>query len=350
MMSRRLSLMALLAVAGGCASDKSYALVSVFSMATGDQFNGVTQLLVDVDNGTFTDHLTYPKSGGGVYRFDDAQPLTFSISYNASSHSGTLNVAVTTVDASGAATGCGRGSAQIDREHVTSVTVLVARGAGCTVPDGGAGNTTDAINMCVPLGEPTCGADRSCVVQCLSSGNYVGRCTGNGLKRPGELCEGDCVAGSECFALSCDGKPVRTCMKLCTEDGACAPGKCSFPITCGAGVSTPFHACTTPCDPIGPDTTGCAPGLKCFLLGADETPECDCPRPSMRVGGDGANCTNTDDCQLGYLCVSTRTAGTQVQACRALCRLDTKVCPVAGTTCTKLIDPGYNTFGGCLPP
>jgi hypothetical protein len=179
-------------------------------------------------------------------------------------------------------------------------------------------------------------------VQCLSSGNYVGRCAAIGTKQPGELCNNDCVAGSQCFAYSCDGQSVKTCLKLCTADDQCGAGKCSFPIACAS--PTPFRACTAVCDPVGPATTGCPPGLKCFLLGKDETAECDCPKPAMRTGNDGAACATTDECQPGFLCV--KTAGSQV--CRALCRLDSKVCP-AGFTCTQLVSPDYKTFGGCLP-
>jgi hypothetical protein len=323
----------------GCASDKSFALVSVLSGAKDHQFNGVTQLLVDLDNGDFQDHLTYPKVAGGPYRFDDVQPLTFSVSFS-NSHSGTLKVSVTPVDASGAATGFGTGSAQIDTEHVTNVTVLVDPQGRPDRPDGGSG--ADTVNMCEPLGEPTCGADRSCVVQCLSSGNYVGRCAATGSRQPGETCNNDCVPGSQCLAYSCDGDTVKACLKLCTTNDQCGKTKCSFPIACAS--PTPFHACTADCDPVGPATTGCAPGLKCFVLGADETPECDCPKPATRKGSDGAACDTTDNCQPGFLCVKTASS----QVCRALCRLDSKVCPT-GFVCTHLVSPDYKTFGGCLP-
>lgn len=327
----------------GCAADKNFALVSVLS-ASGP-FNDVGQLLVEVNNGSYQDFLSYPANRAGTYRFDETAPLTFSVSFRSSSHSGTLEVRVTTLDAAGTATGYGSGTAEISGDDVTNVVVRVVRGAVPAPPrDGGADAPArqDLGPPCDPAAAATaCGTGKTCIVGCRSNGTSAGMCVMAGNKPPGALCADDCVQGSECFSYSCQAGVVRACLRLCQADPECGQGRCNLQIPCGS-TPTPYKSCSQACDPLGAATTGCAAGLNCFLY-ANEIPDCDCAG-GRRSDGDGVPCIDSDTCRAGFLCVSTGGAKT----CRPLCRLDTPQCD-AGRTCTRLIEPSYQTYGACLP-
>jgi hypothetical protein len=341
------AVLALLALGAGCSGDKSFALVSVTS--TSAQFNDVTQLRVDVDNGTYHDTRSYPATPGATtYRFDEMTALTFSVSFRSSSHMGDLVIGVTTLNAAGAATGYGKGSAPIDRDHVTKVEVRVTRGVAPPPPvDGGADGPSDAKRDLGPPCDPmlpaasTCAPGQTCIVGCKRDNSTAGMCVMAGNKAPGAACNDDCVLGAECFTFNCTAGPVRACLRLCKDDGECAPSRCSTIVPCGT-QNTPYKTCGIACDPVGAATTGCAPGLACFLF-AGESPDCDCPG-GKRTGDDGTPCQDSDTCKPGMFCVSMAGAKT----CRPLCRLDAPQC-AAGHTCTHLIDPDYKTFGACLP-
>jgi hypothetical protein len=267
------------------------------------------------------------------------------VSFRSSSHSGTLEVRVTTLDAAGTTTGYGSGTAEINGDNVTNVTVHVARGAVPAPPrDGGvdAPSRQDLGPPCDPADAATaCGTGKTCIVGCRANGTSAGMCVMAGNKPAGALCADDCVQGAECFSYSCQAGVVRACLRLCKADSECGQGRCNLKIPCGA-TETPYQACSQPCDPVGAATSGCAAGLNCFVY-ANEIPDCDCAG-GKRSDGDGVPCTDSDTCRAGFLCVSTGGAKT----CRPLCRLDAPSCD-AGRTCTRLVDPSYQTYGACLP-
>jgi hypothetical protein len=345
MRRRALEVVTAVLLAGGCSADRSFALVSVLS--TGGQFNDVAQLRVEVDNATYHDVLTYPRAASSTtYRFDDMVPLTFSVSYRSSSHQGNLDVRVTTLDATGSATGFGLGSAPIDRNQVTKVPVLVTRGALPPKIDAGADAVIfDGGAPCDPSRPATaCGAGQTCVVACRPDDSNVGMCQVAGSKPPGALCSDDCQQGSECFAFTCGGAPVRSCLRLCSVDADCGgEGRCVTAVPCGA-KTTIYRTCSRPCDPVAPASSGCAPGLSCFLFDSELT-DCDCVG-AQRTGDDGAPCNSSDSCRPGLFCVSMGGA----KACRPLCRLDGTSAPCAGgRVCAKLVDPAFTIYGACVP-
>jgi hypothetical protein len=318
----------------GCAADKSYALVSVRS--TSGQFNDVAQLLVTVQNGRFVDDLSYPKTLDSMklVRFDEVQPLTFSVGYRSSSHQGTLVVEVTPLNAAGATLGYGKGTAEIVAEKVTEVSVPVMRGASPPVRlDAGtdgreAGPGPDAGPPCDPVAPTSCNGG-TCFVACRVNQPAVGMCTMAGTKNAGDLSCGT-------------GKPsLKTCLRFCKDDGQCGSGRCSTPIPCN-GKDTEFKACSQACNPVGEATQGCAAGLNCFVF-AGEIPDCECSG-SVHAGGDGVACATSQECKAGFLCVSMGGA----KSCRPVCRLDAPTTCATGT-CTKLVDPDYKIFGACLP-
>jgi hypothetical protein len=325
----------------GCAADRSFALVSVLSAA--GQFTDVAQLQVAVVNGGYQDFLTYPTMRGATYRFDETQPLTFSVSFRSTTHSGRLQVTVTTADAAGTATGHGTGTAEINAENnVTAVTVVVTRGAppadgGADARDAGA---PDLEPGCDPAAAATaCGAGKTCIAGCRASGTGVGMCVMAGDKPPGAACTDDCVQGAECSRYPCAGAEVRVCLRLCTTDAECGEGRCNLPVPCAPPDT--YRWCSQPCNPVGAATSGCAPGLRCFLY-QGEIPDCNCP--GNRTGVDGTPCADSDSCQPGLFCVDV--AG--VKTCRPLCRLDAPSCE-GGRICTRLSMPDYQTYGACLP-
>jgi hypothetical protein len=342
-MKAGLLVLCLLPAFAGCGSDKSYALVTVLS--SGGQFNDVAGLLVDVKNGTFVDSLAYrPKTA--TARFDETTALTFSVGFKSSSHMGPLQVAVTSINAAGAKTGYGVGTAPIAADKVTDITVRVVLGAQ---PPGGADGGVpgdagaDGGLLCDPVNPTTCNGG-TCYLSCRENEPPAGMCVMAGTKKPGELCTEnfDCVAGSQCFDFNCGTPAVKTCLRFCNDDSVCGAGKCATPIPCGK-QATGFKACSQPCDPVGEAQQGCATGLKCFIF-EGEIPDCDCAA-GTHVKDTGMACTDSNECKPGLLCVSM--GGNKT--CRPTCRLDsTPATCASGLTCTKLVDPDYKTFGACL--
>jgi hypothetical protein len=135
---------------------------------------------------------------------------------------------------------------------------------------------------------------------------------------------------------------VRICLPFCTQDDQCgAGGRCFASVKCGER-STSSRRCAPACDPRGEATTGCAPGLRCFLLENDVT-DCECASDAGE-GRDGAKCTTSANCAPGFFCVDQKGD----RACRALCRMAEPTCP-AGYSCNELRDPGSKLFGTCEP-
>jgi hypothetical protein len=210
---------------------------------------------------------------------------------------------------------------------------------------------------CVP-GAPPSACDPSAPDACAAAGigctpvcdpqnpSAVGaRCAPAGTKAPGQPCAttAECAAGSTCSSGACaDGITRGTCVRHCRADRDCGGGSARcLPIAC-SGQNTPYGRCTTACDPIGPATGGCGPGLTCLLVSGEIT-DCVCPRPSQ-VGGDGAACTAASTCRPGFTCVFEG----QARVCRSLCRLPGGGgCP-SDRRCSPL--PDQRSLGACVPP
>jgi hypothetical protein len=345
-MSRAWLLLLALPLLGAGCSDKSFALVSVLS--TSGQFNDVAQLTVEVQSGASFDTLSYPSARTErLFPFDQTTPLTFSIGYKGSSHKGPLFVAVTALNKDGAPLGYGETTQAMADDDVTKITVAITRDrrrperADGGVPDGGP--PAEAGTACDPVTPTTCNGG-TCYLSCPANQPTVGMCTMAGAKKPGELCEQneDCVPGTQCFAFSCGtSAAVKTCLRFCKNDAVCGTGTCSTPLPC-MGKMTDFKACSQACNPVGDAQQGCAAGLHCFVF-AGELPDCDCAG-TLHVKEPGTACTTSEECKPGHLCVSM----TGAKVCRPICRLDMPSTCTVGT-CTKLVDPDYQTFGACVP-
>jgi hypothetical protein len=340
----------LLALAASCSSERSYALVNVRAME--GEFADVSQLVVYVSNGDNRDILYYPKTPIGSYSFSTSEVLDFSVSFK-TSYKGLLKIGVEPHSAGGGSLGYGEASRPIDPGHVVKMDVFVIRNAlPPETGDGGAGDgggtpPTDGgapVSMCEPTAAATCGAGKTCYVDCRPGGVGVGMCTASGSKKQGEACtkNEECEPGSQCFQFPCAGDPKpRICMHFCKSDNDCNGGRCSREVPC-EDKQTGFRVCTQSCDPRGTGVVGCAAGLTCFIFKGEVT-SCDC-RSSKRVGADGEACTDTEDCQPGLLCVGM--GGSRL--CRPICRLGSNQ-DCSGRTCTKLVDPDYSTWGACVP-
>lgn len=343
------------AIFGGCAADRSFALVSV--LTTEGEIKDVAQLLVDIENGPHLDLLAYPKTRTASLRLDATNAVTFSVSFK-TAHHGTLVVGVTPVNAGGAPLGYGTAQTAIDVGHVTKITVRVVRGAAPPprpgdggVPDGGQADVADATPppadrdaavTCEPSAPATCGPSGTCFVACRPDAGAVGLCTAGGSGQPGQPCvrNEECASGTQCFRFSCGTQSVGMCKRLCSADGQCAGGRCANDVQC-AGQATGFRMCSQACDPVGTATTGCAPGLHCMIF-AGEMTDCDCRAPTQ-TGGNNAPCTDSRNCQPGFHCL--RMSGSMV--CRELCRLDGPRC--SSGNCEKVVDPEYRIWGACVP-
>ncbi len=332
----RIALVSVLLAAGCSSSSKLYALVSV-TTSSGEL--DVAKLSVQVQNGSFVETLTYPVPGAAL-KLNETMAVSFSVGYG-NGHRGQLQVRVTALGTDDLPSGYGEGMAAIRSEHVTEVAVQVTPGR---LPPGrtDGGVRVDAPTLaCEPTAPAAkCGGGETCSVGCRVDGTPTGRCTMAGPKKPGEACSETvrCEPGSQCLDYGCNG--VQLCRNFCNNDSDCGQGKCATNLPCMKNP-TGFRICTQPCDPTGTATDGCAAGLSCFLF-EGETTTCEC-RAASRIGGDAAECADTEDCQPGFVCVRMGAR----RACRALCKLAAPSC--TSGTCTKLVDPDFKVYGGCLP-
>ena len=216
-----------------------------------------------------------------------------------------------------------------------------------TTPDAGAidAGAIDAgipITVCTPATASGCSANQACVLSCLSSGDPATMCVAAGAKQPGDVCtsNSDCAQGSQCYNRGCG---VSVCRRYCTANAQCPTGgSCANDVSCPNAPKTGAKLCSQPCDPRGTAQTGCATGLRCFVL-PGEVPDCECPA-AQRTGVDGTTCVNTGDCGPGLICI---TKGTSV--CRPICRLDQPTTCQQGRTCQRLTNPDHLIFGACAP-
>jgi hypothetical protein len=324
-----------------CADDKSYAVVNV-KMKDGE-LEGVKQFVVYVVNGVRTDLLYYPQSPGGPWRISTTEKVDFSISFK-SSYVGFLKVGVEPRDGVGNVLGYGEAEKMIDPGHRFDLDVAVVLGARAPVlgSDGGVrgGDTMDGIpiSMCVPTMPGTCGAGKTCGIDCAGTAP-VGVCLTAGAGKDGDSCitNRDCEPGTQCFTYGC----ARICRKFCTGDADCPAGLCNRSVSCGT-TQTQHKFCSQSCDPTGDGVGACRNGLKCLLF-ANEAASCDCPE-ATRTKTDGQPCETTASCAPGFLCVAM---GSPTLVCRPICKLADKICP-AGKTCTELVEPKYQVYGACL--
>jgi hypothetical protein len=330
--------------------DDAYAVVSVLTYS--DSLTGVAQFRVHVGNGSATDTLYYPRGATESLFLDTSHAVTFSVQFE-SSRGGKTTFEVEPLDKNLVVLGYGKADAAIVKEKVFKVTVLVVpgavrpeRGLDAGADDGGTGALA-----CDPYNPGSaCGAGQTCGLLCTAGEPAVGMCYAAGAGAPGSVCasNNDCSPGSQCFTFSAVGCQVRTCLRFCSHDAACAESGayCNVPIQCG---STPdFTACSRPCDPTGAGTTGCAAGLGCFVY-ADETTDCACPG----LGATGAVCTQNQGCNgeagcagcaAGLSCVVPTGGASGV--CRPICQLAAPVCPT-GTTCYPFDGSTRKLYGFC---
>jgi hypothetical protein len=119
---------------------------------------------------------------------------------------------------------------------------------------------------------------------------------------------------------------------------------CRNPVACSSTLVTSYRTCSFSCDPRVPATTGCPPGLTCFLyrdpVTGKDNPDCGCKEPA-RVKTDGMTCVAPDECAPGHVC--NMMSGTLI--CRKLCQMNSPgVCP-SPKTCQPLTG---TAFGVCL--
>jgi len=349
MSARRLSVLPVAAAAlmtlPAC-KDDSYAVVYV--LTNSGTLTGVAQFRVYVDNGSQTDTLYYPPGATESLVLDATHPVSFSVQFG-SSRGGPTTFEVEPLDQNQVVLGYGKADAAIVKEKVFDVTVRVV--PGTVRPEHGLDAGALACEPYAP--SSACGAGQTCGLLCTDGEPAVGMCYLAGAGAPGSVCasNNDCAPGSQCFTFSAVGCQVMTCLRFCNhDDAACAEtgAYCNLPIPCG---NTPdFDVCSRPCDPTGTGTTGCAPGLGCFVY-TDETTDCACPG----TGAAGASCTRNQGCngetgcagcQAGLSCVVPTGATTSSGVCRPICKLAAPACPT-GTTCYGFEGSTKKLYGFC---
>ncbi len=329
----------------GCQND-SFAVVSVL-MASGT-LDGVAQFRVHVGNQAQTDELYYPKQPSESLHLDTSQPVTFSVEFSVSLD-GEATFEVEPLDRSQTALGYGTAAVAINKGKVASVPIVVYADAVRPErgPDGGAANDAGASQLvCNPyVPAATCGAGKTCGLLCSTGQPAVGMCYVAGTGKAGDICasNNDCETGSQCFTFSAVGCSVSTCLRFCDHnDAACGEPNavCNVPIQCGT-TSPDFAACSRSCDPTGSGTTGCAPGLSCFVYAGQNT-DCAC----AGLGDVGASCTQNSGCRTGLSCVVPTGSDTGPGACRPVCSLALLACP-SGTTCHAFGGSTRSLYGYC---
>jgi hypothetical protein len=266
--TRTALLVLLSALAAACSEDKSFAVVSVFSIV--HPIDNVAQLRVNVTDGIDHEQLLYPEEpldATAVLRLDPntpaARPVTFSVSFRP-----VFKADVT-----------------FDVEALDGT--LAPLGRGTSAPQAlKLGQVTSAIVYVTPTCDPiapatTCGDSYTCAPVCDQESRLNKLCFSAGQASPGESCTDttDCVPGSGCFEFttcSTVTQPVKTCRKFCASDPDCGAGSsCIADVSCGT-VSTSLRICSRPCNPTGGATDGCAHGLLCFIYTGGIT-DCACP-------------------------------------------------------------------------
>jgi hypothetical protein len=335
----------------GACSDDSYAVISVLTYA--GTIDAVAQFRVNVGNGSAVDTLVYPPQPSESLHLDTSHPVTFSVEFS-TSRTGEAAFEVEALAKDGTVLGYGKTATTLAKGNVVNATVLVVKGALRPERETDAGVTSDAGTSslsCDPYAPAlACGANRTCGLLCSASQPAVGMCYAAGTKKPGDTCtsNNDCDPGAQCFTFTAVGCSVMTCLRFCNlDDASCGEqgAYCNLPIKCG--TTAQFEACSRPCDPTGAATTGCAPGLACFVY-ATETTDCAC----AGLGTAGATCTQNSGCngeagclgcQAGLSCVVP--TGSTSGVCRPICTLSAPVCPSG--TCHAFDQSTRRMFGFC---
>lgn len=162
----------------------------------------------------------------------------------------------------------------------------------------------------------------------------------------GAACDGDptgCQEGLECAQMWFGGTRLA-CMRPCTDNAECLPGKCLIEIDT-------MRYCTIPCDPIMP-FEGCPPGTLCELgEGAMMQWASGCADWTTGVAVQNAPCgpsAGGTGCAAGLGCY-TVDGGTSWR-CTAVCETTThRGCP-SGFSCNPAGLAEGISYGYCIPP
>ena len=251
-------------------------------------------------------------------------------------------------------------------DHVNATAILDRTfvsgdmGAGGSGGAGGGGGIPPDMGNCDPVNAAACGSGEKC--EMTSPLATTTTCEANGTVTLGHSCTttpDDCQAGDECEAN------FKYCARLCHTDSDCpttaGPLSASNVARCGsfdsgayaAGPANTFR-CTLPCNPVpAAGASGCVSGTKCDQYGAGgggggggggsggSFNYTDCYYAG--TGTDGANCTYSSDCAVGYVCVG----GSTTPHCRMYCRAGNDAdCTISGQTC---LSSSGNFLGACCP-
>jgi hypothetical protein len=200
--------------------------------------------------------------------------------------------------------------------------------------DGG-GDGEQCSGVCELVSQCGCSDGQSCD---LSNGEIGCRpATATGTEATECEFNDDCAAGYSCIDVLNLGR--GECLPWCASDGDCAApgGACDLPISANGQIVPGAVVCTASCDPL--DNTGCPADWSChaFQKGDGSRHESICTPAGG--GGQGAFCSEQDECQPGFTCLGF------ANECSRNCAISpaSNNCP-AGTACQAYSD--HPTFGG----
>lgn len=196
------------------------------------------------------------------------------------------------------------------------------------------------------LVEPQCGCDAGDMCSIDNTGARV--CHAEGDVALGGVCTGlySCATGSLCVQVS---STKSLCSKYCDADNQCSGGICLIQLTDPNdpnSVLPDITLCTNDCDPTNGSGCPTGDGVGCQLYqeqdGAMRTFTLCAGAGAL---GQGATCTDNEDCQIGFACFTVNMAS---QQCLKYCKVNNASCP-AGTACQD-IGLVYNgvAYGACL--
>ena len=208
--------------------------------------------------------------------------------------------------------------------------------------DCGAGESCSPTTGCVAgcgespckLVSPQCGcpSGQGCYID--STGSRL--CATSGANAEGAACSGlsSCTPGHLCININSAGGSTAVCAEFCNLDSDCGSGGlCIITLDDGSGGSLAgIKLCTHSCDPVA--QTGCRTGAYCDIFRESAGAMryfTDCTAPATGTGGQGAACTDPDDCQSGFACIDPDgTGGAEPQQCMHWCKVS------SGTGCSGI--------------
>ncbi|MGB6849446.1 MAG: M12 family metallo-peptidase [Thermoanaerobaculia bacterium] len=258
-----------------------------------------------------------------------------------------------TVTSSPAGISCGSDCSETYPEGTQPAVVLTATPAAGSVFTSWSGDCSGSS----PDFSITVSTDKSCTASFDSSSSC-----GNGVKEPGEVCDGNDLGGATCPAgcgggpptcnATCDGIDYSSCVCDCDFDGVCEDGEdCgNCPSDCASGTTSGAICGNGLCEAgNGEDCRSCPTDCRGYQRGKPSGRYCcgdgqsaaACDDPASVCNSSGYECTTTPFSQGSFCC---GTGGCEAGESCSNCALD---CELGGEICGDGIDNDCDGAADC---